>query len=577
MNKTELLRRAKENAAHWLTAPFDTEVQAEVKEMMEREEANFIDAFYKNLSFGTGGMRGIMRTGTNGINAYTLSLATQALCTYLRSLYSKPKMKIAIAYDCRYNSRELSEAIASVITSNDMDAYLFEALRPTPVLSFAVKHLECDAGIVITASHNPPKYNGYKIYWADGGQLIPPHDQGIISIYNTLSFSNICTKSSADGRLHTLKQDIDHAFVDTCISVLSPYKHVATGNDLSIVFTPLHGTSITVLPSLISKAGFGNIHIVEEQATPDGGFPTVDSPNPEEASAMKMAIEEAKKTDADILFGTDPDADRVGFGVKDKNGDWILLNGNEASALLTDFILSHLSEKELQNSFIVSTIVSSDITSDVAKLYDVEFSEVLTGFKWIADQIEQMPNKIFLCGSEESYGFLPADYVRDKDALGTALVFCYMAQWLKNKGTNPIDYLKDIHMRTFAYKERLVSISREGAEGEVYIKKVVDTWRNEPPSHLLGSKIVMIDDYQLSVRKNIVSGTEQRLNLPQSNVLVFRTEAGDKVCVRPSGTEPKIKFYFSVKQKVKTESEYNRVKHQLNERLDLLEEYFTMS
>ena len=565
-----LLDSALKNAEEWYNEPFDKTTQNEISNLKETNEEVFIDAFYKHLTFGTGGLRGLMRVGSNSINKYTLSKATQALSNYLHELNPSKKLKVAIAYDCRNHNEAFSKVISNVLLNNDINVFLFEKLRPTPQLSFAVTHFNCDAGIVLTASHNPKEYNGYKVYWNDGGQLVPPHDRELIKRYNNLSFADITfnTNKNVSAKLHILSEEVDRAFIKTCIDKISIY-----GEDSiqpKIVFTPLHGTAIEIMPQLLKVAEFRDVHIVPEQATPDGNFSTVDSPNPEERSALTKAIEMGKNIDADLVFGTDPDADRVGFAVKDNEGGYLLLNGNQSAVLMTDFMLSHYPMSKIQGSFIASTIVTTDMILDIASHYGIECKTLLTGFKWIGEAIHKS-SKTFVCGCEESFGFLPGDYVRDKDAMGSAFVFCQMMSYLKNKGSTILDYLHQLYQKHGLYAERLVYLTKTGHQGATEIENILKAYRTTPPTHIAGSQVVHVYDYDTCFSKNLRTGEVAEIQLPKSNVLVFYTEDGTKLCVRPSGTEPKIKFYLSVKTKLKDVAYYDLDMSKLEQKLDEIE------
>ncbi len=540
MNNQTILDAAKQ----WLSDTFDSATQKEVQALIDKNPETLVDSFYKNMAFGTGGMRGLMGVGTNRINKYTLGKATQGLSNYLLSNYPEKQCKVVIAYDCRHNSDSLSKLVADVLTANGIKVYLFEALRTTPELSFAVKHLECDAGIVLTASHNPPEYNGYKVYWKDGGQIVPPHDGGIIAEVNRLKFSEINFHANPD-LLEYIGEEVDQAFTDAAVANGS----LALNNrdDLTIVFTSLHGTSITAMPQTLEKAGYKNVHIVEEQREPDGNFPTVDSPNPEEPAALKMAIELADKVKADIVIGTDPDSDRLGIAVRDLNGNMTLLNGNQTMVVMTDFLIKKWKKEGKLNGkqFVGTTIVSTDMVSEIAHSYGIDAKICLTGFKWIAKMIIDYPELDFIGGGEESFGYMVGDFVRDKDAITASLLACEIATYAKSQGSSFYEELLKLYTQHNFYKEHLISITKKGMDGAAQIQQMMVDLRTSPMTTIDGEKVKYAFDYESSVRKNLLTGEETPIHLPKSNVLIFLTENGTRIAARPSGTEPKIKFYFS--------------------------------
>jgi phosphoglucomutase len=540
MNNQIILDAAKQ----WLSDTFDSATQKEVQELIANNPDVLADSFYKNMEFGTGGMRGLMGAGTNRINKYTLGKATQGLSNYLISTFPGKQCKVVIAYDCRHNSDALSKLVADVLTANGIKVYLFEALRATPELSFAVKHLECDAGIVLTASHNPPEYNGYKVYWKDGGQIVPPHDGGIIAEVNRLKFSEINFHANPD-LLEYIGEKIDAAFTDAAVANGS----LALNNrdDLTIVFTSLHGTSITTMPQTLEKAGYKNVHIVEEQREPNGDFPTVTSPNPEEPAALKMATELAEKVQADIVIGTDPDSDRLGIAVRDLNGKIQLLNGNQTMVVMTDFLIKKWQKEGKLNGkqFVGTTIVSTEMVSKIANNHGVDSKICLTGFKWIAKMIIDYPELEFIGGGEESFGYMVGDFVRDKDAITASLLACEIATYAKSQGSSFFEELLKLYTEHGFYKEHLISITKKGMDGAAQIKQMMIDLRTSPMTEIDGEKVKYTFDYENSVRKNLLTGEKTTIDLPKSNVLVFLTENGTRIAARPSGTEPKIKFYFS--------------------------------
>ncbi|MEI6865960.1 phospho-sugar mutase [Flavicella sp.] len=532
-------------AKKWLTSTFDQDTQEEVQNLIDSNSDILADSFYKDLEFGTGGIRGLMGAGTNRINKYTLGKATQGLANYILRQNNNSQDSVVIAYDCRHNSDTLAKTVADVLTANGIKVFLFEALRTTPELSFAVNYLNCTAGIVLTASHNPPEYNGYKVYWKDGGQIVPPNDSGIIDLVNKLDFSEI--KFDADSNLlEYIGEEVDNAFTDA--SVKNGCLELSNRDDLTIVFTSLHGTAITAMPQTFEKAGYKNVHIVEEQRKPDGNFPTVASPNPEEPAALKMALELADKVGADIVIGTDPDSDRVGIAVRDLNGNLKLLNGNQTMVVMTDFLMKKWQKEDRINGkqFVGTTIVSTDLVAEVANSYNVETKICLTGFKWIAKMIVDYSELEFIGGGEESFGYMVSDFVRDKDAITSALLACEIATYAKSQGSSFYNELLQLYVKHNLYKEHLISITKKGMDGAAKITQMMVDLRANAPQEIDGEKVVFAYDYEFSICKNLVTGEETTIDMPKSNVLIFYTEKGTRVAARPSGTEPKIKFYFSV-------------------------------
>jgi len=530
-------------AKKWLSPSFDIKTQKEVQDLIKNNSETLIDSFYKDLEFGTGGMRGLMGAGTNRINKYTLGKATQGLANYL--LKENGQASVVVAYDCRHNSDTLAKVVADVLTANGIKVFLFEELRTTPALSFAVNHLNCDAGIVLTASHNPPEYNGYKVYWKDGGQIVPPHDHGIIAEVNKLDFSEVKFNENPE-LLHYIGEKVDNAFTDAVVNNGS--LELSNRDDLTIVFTSLHGTSITAMPQAFEKAGYTNVHIVEEQRKPDGNFPTVASPNPEEPAALKMATELADKVNADIVIGTDPDSDRLGIAVRDLNGHMKLLNGNQTMVVMTDFLIKKWQKEGKLNGkqFVGTTIVSTDMVSAIANNYGVASKICLTGFKWIAKMIEDFDHLDFIGGGEESFGYMVGDFVRDKDAITAALLACEIATYAKARGGSFYKELLNLYLQHNFYKEHLISITKKGMDGAEQIKQMMIDLRENPFTEIDGEKVQHICDYETSIKKDLGTKAETIIDLPKSNVLIFCTENGTKIAARPSGTEPKIKFYFSV-------------------------------
>lgn len=554
----------------WLTPDFDTDTQDYIKNLIASNPKELKEAFYKDLEFGTGGMRGIMGIGTNRINKYTLGKNTQGLSNYLHKVFPNETLKVAIAYDCRHNSKSLAKVVADVFSANNIEVYLFEDLRTTPELSFTVKHLNCHCGIVLTASHNPPEYNGYKVYWQDGGQLVPPQDAAIIAEIQALNYSEI--KFSANETLIKLiGKEVDDAFINASVKNGS-FASQKAKDGLKIVFTSLHGTSITTIPETLNRAGYKNVHIVEEQRKPNGDFPTVKSPNPEEPEALKLALELAEKTHADIVIGTDPDSDRLGVAVRNNKNELVLLNGNQTMVVMTDFLLQQWQKngKIDGNEFIGSTIVSTPMMQKLADAYDVECKIGLTGFKWIAKMILDNPNQDFVGGGEESFGFMVGDFVRDKDAVTSTLLACEIAAQAKDSGSSFYNELLELYTKYGFYKERLISITKKGIAGAEEIKQMMIDARNKPFSKINGSRVIRLEDYQSSISKDMLTGNESDIQIPKSNVLIYYTEDGSKIALRPSGTEPKIKFYISVNTKLKASSAFHETEQVLESKIDAI-------
>ena len=541
-----------ERVNQWLTPGFDNETQQTIKEMIASDPEGLEDSFYKNLEFGTGGMRGIMGVGDNRINKYTLGKNTQGLSNYLKKQFPDKDICVAIAFDCRHNSKSLAGVVADVFSANGIKVYLFSELRPTPELSFAVRHLKCQCGIVLTASHNPPEYNGYKVYWEDGGQLVPPQDAEIISEINKLKYSDVNFKANTK-LIQYIDTHIDDAFARASLLYGCYDTPLAAREDLKVVFTSLHGTSITMIPRVLEEAGYKNVTIVEEQAKPDGNFPTVKSPNPEEPEALNMAIELADLENADIVIGTDPDCDRLGIAVRNEKGEMTILNGNQAMAIKTFFLLEQWKKKNKLNGrqFVASTIVSSPIVRKIADYFNVDYKEGLTGFKWIAKMVREFPEQEFIGGGEESFGYMTGDFVRDKDAVTATLLVCEIAAQRKQMGSDLYEYLQEIYAAVGFYKEHLVSIVKKGKKGAEEIGEMMRSLRSNPLTEISGSNVVRIEDYLDGISYDIKTNVKIPIEIPKSNVLIYYTEDGSKIAARPSGTEPKIKFYVSVRSKEK--------------------------
>ena len=560
----DVLSLATQNATLWTSDLFDAETRAEAQALLEQGGDTLIEPFYKDLDFGTGGMRGIMGVGTNRINPYTLGLATQGLAVYAQQSMGRKDLKAAIAYDSRNNSQSFARKVAEVLSANGVHTYLFEELRPTPELSFAVRELGCDFGVVLTASHNPKEYNGYKVYWNDGGQLVPPHDKGVIEQVRATRFEDIRWDAN-EALIETVGTAIDDKYTDM-VAGLSLSN--AGKTELDIVFTALHGTSIVSVPPALAKAGFTNVQLVEAQSAPDGNFPTVASPNPEESAALAMAVAQAEATGADLVIGCDPDTDRVGIAANDGTGKMQLLNGNDTAALLVHYILNAYKKNGTlpSNGFTAATVVTTDLIADISAAYGVPCYRCLTGFKWIADIINHKPEEQFLVGGEESYGYLIGDAVRDKDAVASAVMIAEMAANAKAQGRTVLQQLEAIHREFGQYQERLISITKKGRSGAQEIADMMTALRNDPPKTLAGSPVVIAIDHNNSTQTDLRTGATSSTALPASNVLQFITEAGDKVSARPSGTEPKIKFYFSVR--ATTGDRHAATKSELERKID---------
>ncbi len=553
-------------AKSWLTDFFDADTKKEIENLIQTNTEELKDRFYKDLEFGTGGMRGVMGVGTNRINKYTLGKNTQGLSNYLKKAYPNEGLKVVIAYDCRHNSDTLAKTVADVFAANGIKVFLFSELRTTPALSFAVKYLNCHAGIVLTASHNPPEYNGYKVYWTDGGQIVPPQDGEIISEINKLSFEDIKFKAD-ESLIQLIDKEVDEAFISA--SVKNGNFNAKGKDDFKIVFTSLHGTSITAIPEVLKRAGYNNVTIIEEQAVPDGNFPTVKSPNPEEPEALNMAIEKAEEIGADMVVGTDPDSDRLGIAVRNLEGKMELLNGNQTMVLMTKFLLDQRKTQGMEgNEFIASTIVSTPMMPALADAYGVECKTALTGFKWIAKMIKDFPNQHFVGGGEESFGFMVGDFVRDKDAVTSTLLACEIAANAKANGSSFYEDLIDCYVDFGFYKEKLVSLTKKGITGAQEIKQMMIDYKNNPVQSIDGSKVIFVDDYNTSTKKNMVTGETTTIDIPKSNVLIYTTEDGTIMAARPSGTEPKIKFYFSINAPLDKASDFKKVDAQLEQKIN---------
>lgn len=561
MSTNSELEMVKKRAQEWLSERYDEATRTEVKNLLENNEKELIDSFYRDLEFGTGGLRGIMGVGTNRMNIYTVAKATQGLCTYLKKEFKNlPEIKAAVAHDSRNNSKLFAETTAKIFAANGIKVYLFDALRPTPELSFAIRHFQCQSGVVVTASHNPKEYNGYKAYWNDGGQVVPPHDKNIIAEVERTNISDV-KFSGNENLIIPIGKEIDEIYTDKIRALSLSADLVKKYNDIKIVYTPIHGTGVTLVPLVLKKYGFTNIINVPEQDISDGNFPTVKSPNPEESAALSMAIEKAKATGADLVMATDPDADRVGIAVRDNSGNFMLLNGNQTGSLLIYYLLNKWKEngKLTGKEYVVKTIVTTDLIVRIAEKFKVEYYDVLTGFKYIAEIIKQNEGKkTFIGGGEESYGYLAGEFVRDKDAVMACALIAEAAVWAKAKSKSLYDLLLDIYLEYGFYKEGLVNVTKKGKEGQEEIQAMMENFRKNPPKKLDGLDIIALYDYNAQKINDLKTGATKEINLPKSNVLQFLTSDGSKVTVRPSGTEPKIKFYFSVKGSMADKSKFDQ-------------------
>lgn len=561
----------KERASSWLQAPYDDETINTVKELFDQERfSDLTDAFYKDLEFGTGGLRGLMGVGTNRMNKYTIGRATQGLSNYLKNTYPDDPIKVVVSYDSRNNSQVFAQIVAGVFSANGFQVFLFEHLRPTPHLSFAIRYLGCHSGVMLTASHNPKEYNGYKAYWNDGGQVVAPHDKNIIKEVNAITSLNQIKFEPVEENIKLLGADMDDAYLSAITKLSIRPEAVAGQKDLKIVFSSIHGTGVTLVPPALQRWGFTNVHVVASQAAPDGNFPTVVYPNPEEKEALSIAVKEGSEIDADIILATDPDADRVGLALKDHTGGYVLLNGNQIGSLLVNYVLSSLSEqgKFKENDYAVKTIVTTSLIADIASSYGIPCYDVLTGFKFIGEIMTAYEGKArFLVGGEESYGFLIGDLVRDKDAVISCAFIAEMAAYYKGNGKGLFDVLIDLYLKYGYYKEKLISLTKTGKAGAEEIKAMMESLRSNPPETLGGIPVALIKDYQKSESFNPRTNERQAINLPKSDVLQFITTDGDVISARPSGTEPKIKFYCSVKQPLPSRDDFDTVTQELEEKV----------
>ena len=557
--------------ASWLNGNFDAVTKEEILALQANQPDALQDAFYKNLEFGTGGLRGIMGVGTNRVNKYTIGMATQGFSNYLLKTYPNEAIAVAVGHDSRNNARFFAETTAQVFAANGIKVYLFEALRPTPELSFAIRNLKCKGGVVCTASHNPKEYNGYKAYWNDGGQLVPPHDKNVITEVEAIQSLEEVKWDGGGALIELIGASMDEAYIKMLTS-LSVYPEVIESqSDLKIVYTPIHGTGITLVPKVLDAYGFKNVHVVEEQATPDGNFPTVAYPNPEESETMSIGLAKAKALDADILLGTDPDADRVGIGVKNHKGEWVLMNGNQTAVLAFAYMMEARKAKGIAqpNDMVITTIVTTEMINEVARQNKVACYNVLTGFKWIAELIKEKEGKEnYIIGGEESFGLMIGDQIRDKDAISAVALLCEMAAYEKSKGRSLFDKMIELYMQYGFYYETLISITKKGMNGQQEIADMMEGYRKQPPTEIAGMKVATLLDYQLQESTNLLTGVKTKILLPKSNVLQFVTEDGTKISARPSGTEPKIKFYFSVNAVLENREAFDQVFAQLQHKIN---------
>jgi len=558
-------------AKKWLTDQYDEKTRTAVQEMIDNNPDELVDSFYRSLEFGTGGLRGIMGVGTNRMNKYTVGMATQGLANYIKKVYPKEKQpKAVIAYDCRNNSEYFAQITADVFSANGFKVYLFDALRPTPELSFAIRHFNCHTGVMLTASHNPKEYNGYKAYWNDGSQMIPPHDKNVIDEVAKIKIEDVKFDGVAKN-IEMIGEEVDEAYLAEVAKIsVSPGSNKFS-SQLNIVYTPLHGTGVHLVPEILHRFGFENVFKVYAQDINDGDFPTVHSPNPEEPAALEMAIDKAKKVDADLVMATDPDADRVGIAVKDPDDNYVLLNGNQTAAIIIYYLLTLWQKKNklTGKEYIVKTIVTSELVKDIADQYNVKCYDVLTGFKWIADVIRQNEGKLtYIAGGEESYGYMISDFVRDKDAVASCAIIAEAAAWAAYRDKRLFDILIEIYIEAGFYKERLISVTKKGKSGAEEIQKMMEDFRSNPPKTINKSKVVKTKDYLSSKEVDTATRKSKKIDLPKSNVLQFFTEDGTKISMRPSGTEPKIKFYVSVKEDLASPEEFKAVDQKLEEKID---------
>lgn len=572
MNKTEIFEIVNEKANSWLEGEYDQDTKMAVKSLLEKEDkTDLIDSFYKDLEFGTGGLRGKMGPGTNRMNIYTVGAATQGLANYLNKTFgNKKQISVCIGYDCRNNSKLFSDTVANIFSANGIKAYIFEDLRPTPEMSFAIRHLGCQSGVIITASHNPKEYNGYKAYWEDGSQLVPPHDKNVINEVKAVKVEEIKFEGNPD-LIEVLGKEMDKLYLDTVKTLSLSPEAIQNQKDLKIVFTPLHGTTVKLVPDSLKNYGFENVIHIPEQDVVDGNFPTVWSANPEEPEALKMAIEKAEKVDADLVMACDPDGDRLGISVKNDKGEWEIINGNQTALIFNYYLIRRRKELGLLtgNDYVVKTIVTTELFKDVAEKNGVQCFDAYTGFKWIADVIRKNPEKNYVGGGEESFGYMPGDFTRDKDAVSSCSIMAEIAAWAKDQGKNLFDILKEIYLEYGYSKEKMIYIVREGLQGAQEIDELMKGYRNTPPKEINGSPLVLVKDYTTRKATNPISGEETKLDFETTaDVLQFYLQDGSKISVRPSGTEPKIKYYFEVREKLVSLEDFYATEKRANKKIE---------
>jgi phosphoglucomutase len=572
MVQKEILDQVMEKANSWLDGNYDQDTKLLIQELIQNEDqTNLIDSFYKDLEFGTGGLRGKMGPGTNRMNIYTVGAATQGLANYLNKTFTgKEQISICIGYDCRNNSKLFSDTVANIFSANGIKAYIFDALRPTPEMSFAIRHLGCQSGVIITASHNPKEYNGYKAYWEDGSQIVTPHDKNIIAEVKAVTIDDIKFEGNPD-LIEVLGADMDQLYLDTVKTLSLSPEAIQNQKDLKIVFTPLHGTTVKLVPDSLRNYGFENIINIPEQDVVDGNFPTVWSANPEEPEALKMAVEKAEEVDADLVMACDPDGDRLGISVKNDKGEWEIINGNQTALIFTYYLIRRRRELGLLtgNDYVVKTIVTTELFKDVAEKNNVTCFDAYTGFKWIAHVMRKNPDKNYIGGGEESFGYMPGDFTRDKDAVSSCSIMAEIAAWAKDQDKNLFDILKEIYIEYGYSKEKMIYIVREGMKGSEEISQMMHEYRNNPPKEINGSKLISVKDYSIRKEKNVMNGEMTDLDFETTaDVLQFYLEDGSKISVRPSGTEPKIKYYFEVREELNSIEEFYAVDEKSNKKID---------
>lgn len=570
----DLKERVQSRAQAWLDSPvIDDATKSEIRVLMAKPDGKeLIDNFYKDLEFGTGGLRGVMGAGSNCMNKYTVGIATQGLANYLNKTFTNKKINVAIAHDSRNNSRYFAQVAADVLSANGISVHMFSELRPTPLLSFAIRYLKCDSGIVVTASHNPKEYNGYKAYWADGAQVVPPHDKNITTEVKAITSFEDVKFNANKALISTIGPEVEAAYYEEVKKHIPNKDQIARHKNIPLVYSSIHGAGITMVPECVKEIGFNNLQVVEEQKVPDGNFPTVQSPNPEELSAMEMVIAKGKAVGATMVMATDPDTDRVGIGIRNSAGEFVLLNGNQAFSLMMYFIMKNL--KSTQNAYVAKTIVTTELVDTMAAKLGVECYNTLTGFKYIAELMGKLEGKkTFIAAGEESYGYMVGDFVRDKDAVSACAFFAAMAAAATDEGKSLYDWLIDMYVEYGYYKEKLVNVTKKGQQGEQEIKAMMQKFRTNPPAEIIGSKVVRVLDYKTLKEKNLHTGVETTLDFPISDVLQFYLADGTKVSVRPSGTEPKIKFYISVLGTLKSRAEFDTVSAALDKKIEGVEHY----